>query len=247
MKNNKKYYKNDDINIHNLDKIVDFRQICLNLNMSIDNMKNHQKDKNTYLDNSIPIAQALEALLFPHAEIVIHDLKSNTIYAIFNSFSKRKPGDPSLIDTEINLNPSGWYGPYQKMNWDGRQLKSITSVIKNEKQESVGLLCLNLDISNFEACTKFFESFTNSKTLEKQPHVLFKDDWQEQINNFIISYKNEHKITHGKITKKEGEQLLSALVKNGAFEGKHAAAYIARVLKISRASVYNYLKKKGST
>jgi predicted transcriptional regulator YheO len=32
------------------------------------------------------------------------------------------------------------------------------------------------------------------------------------------------------------------LASDGAFGGKHAAAYISRVLQMSRASVYNYLR-----
>ncbi|VEP15300.1 hypothetical protein H1P_3240002 [Hyella patelloides LEGE 07179] len=46
----------------------------------------------------LPIAQAIEMLLYPYAEIVLHDLATNTIAAIFNSFSHREPGDDSLLE-----------------------------------------------------------------------------------------------------------------------------------------------------
>jgi len=35
------------------------------------------------------------------------------------------------------------------------------------------------------------------------------------------------------------------LKKEGAFETKNAASYVADVLQISRATVYNYLKEKS--
>lgn len=37
-------------------------------------------------------------------------------------------------------------------------------------------------------------------------------------------------------------QLVGELAADGAFGGKHAAAYVSRVLQMSRASVYNYLR-----
>ncbi len=39
-----------------------------------------------------PIAQAIAALLHPHAEVVIHDLRSGRIVDIWNAFSHRKAG-----------------------------------------------------------------------------------------------------------------------------------------------------------
>ena len=47
------------------------------------------------LDHYKPIAEAISLLLFPHAEVVIHDLKTGCIGAIFNNFSKRAVGDES--------------------------------------------------------------------------------------------------------------------------------------------------------
>ena len=44
-----------------------------------------------------PIAQAIAARLHPHAEVVIHDLRSGHIVDIWNAFSHRKPGDESLL------------------------------------------------------------------------------------------------------------------------------------------------------
>lgn len=52
------------------------------------------------------VAQAINILLHPYGEIVIHDLKTGQIAAIYNNFSKRKVGDESLIDFFQNSSTS---------------------------------------------------------------------------------------------------------------------------------------------
>src|SRR5947209_18344195 len=97
----------------------------------------------------IPIAQAIEALLHPHAEVVLHQLEEEqTIAAIFNNVSGRKVGDPSLLEKEANWHTfPDYFEPYYKTNWDGRKFKSTTATLRDEKGKAVGLLCVNLDIT----------------------------------------------------------------------------------------------------
>jgi len=48
-----------------------------------------------------PVAQAIAALLHPHAEVVIHDLRNDRIVEIWNAFSHRQAGDESLLGDDI--------------------------------------------------------------------------------------------------------------------------------------------------
>ena len=41
---------------------------------------------------------AVAALLHPHAEVVAHDVERDVIVGMWNGFSGRAVGDPSLID-----------------------------------------------------------------------------------------------------------------------------------------------------
>ena len=62
-----------------------------------------------------PIAQAIAALLHPHAEVVIHDLRSGHIVDIWNAFSHRKAGDESLLGDDIELHlDRDVYGPVRQ-------------------------------------------------------------------------------------------------------------------------------------
>jgi predicted transcriptional regulator YheO len=190
-----------------------------------------------------PIAEAISLLLFPHAEVVIHDLKTGCIGAIFNNLSKRGVGDESLLD---DINPlseaQDVFPPYFKTNWDGRKMKSVTAVLKNQRGKPIGLLCINLDISKWEEMHHFILGLIKPAT--EMPDFLFKNDWREKINIYVSSYLNQHALRLEALDKAEKRKLLLALHKEGAFNTKNAASYVADVLQISRATVYNYLKEE---
>ena len=193
------------------------------------------------LDLYKPIAEAISLLLFPHAEVVIHDFKTKRIGAIFNNLSKRKMGNESLLEEMEKLSESqDVFPPYYKTNWDGEKMKSVSSVLKNENGKPIGLLCINLDISKWEEMHHFILSMIESKI--EQPDFLFKNDWKEKINSYVSTYLKKQGLSLKSLDRKEKRNLLLALRKEGAFETKNAAGYVADVLQISRASVYNYLK-----
>lgn len=193
----------------------------------------------------LPTAEAIQRLLHPHVEVVVHDIKQNQIVAIYGSFSKRKAGDSSLFTKEEEMTTlKDCTGPYKKINWDGRKLKSVSSVIRDENNKAVGMLCINFDLSIFEKFNKIISEFINYDHLEPQPTPLFKDDWQERINNYVHNYLREHYLSLESLGSKEKRKLIEHLHKIGAFTGKNAAKYIAQITKVSRATVYNYLSKR---
>ena len=188
----------------------------------------------------LPAAQAIQRLLNPYAEVVIHDIKQNQIVAIFNPFSKRKVGDSSLLSPEEEMAAlEDCVGPYEKMNWDGRKLKSASSIIRDENNKAVGMMCINLDISKLEKYQALISEFIEFDL--PQPAPLFKDDWQERINKYVHNYLIAHHLTLEALRREEKKKLIEHLHKIGAFAGKNSAAYIAQIVKISRATVYNYL------
>jgi D-arginine utilization repressor len=190
----------------------------------------------------LPTAEAIQRLLHPHAEVVVHDIKQNQIVAIFHPFSKRRVGDSSLFTKEEEMATlEDCVGPYEKINWDGRKLKSVSSVIRDENKKSVGMLCINLDISKLERFNDLIAAFISNEKLFPQPVPLFKDDWQEKINKYVHAYLSKHHLTLESINRTEKKELIEHLYKVGAFTAKSAALYIAKVIGVSRATVYNYL------
>lgn len=196
----------------------------------------------SFLNLYFSTAEAISLLLYPHAEVVLHDLNSGLIAAIYNNFSKRKIGDESVLEEIQDYNEFPNVFPvYLKTNWDGRKIKSISSTLRDQKGKAIGLLCINLDLSKWEELHQFLGNWLNNVT-QFQPAELFKDDWREKINSYVSDYLAREGITLKLLDKEKKKGLVLALHKEGAFKAKNAAHYIADVLDLSRATIYNYLK-----
>lgn len=197
----------------------------------------------TALKDYFSVAQAITALLHPHAEVVIHDLKTGQIAAIYNPFSKRKVGDESLIEELPDYASLPDIFPiYTKVNWDGKKLKSSTATLRDKNKTPIGLLCINLDVSKWEEFRHLLDQWSNIPSYQNQPEVLFKDDWREKINLYVSDYLNKEGLTLKMLSKEKKRDLIQALHREGAFKAKNAANYVADVLDLSRATVYNYLR-----
>ncbi len=191
------------------------------------------------------IAEAVCRLFSPLVEVVLHDLKTNTITGIYNPFSGRSIGDESLLNIEVQ--PSQWpdiFEPYEKIDSDGKKLKSISITLRDERSRPIGLMCINFDTSRFEEIKQFLELFCKNTAKEKPP-LLFKEDWKDKIHTYIHSYTLSLNKNISSLSKREKIDLIHKLEAEGAFEAKNAAVYIGSLLDISRATVYNYLTKKN--
>ena len=194
-----------------------------------------------------PLADGIAALLFPFAEIVIHDLESQTIVHIVNSLSRRQVGDATALE-DINFDPAeSVIGPYEKRNWDGSRMRAISVLIRDDANRPIGVACVNLTMSAFDQARQTLELFVRGVQLAPQPDKLFRDDWQERILAFLHPWLAERQLTLGTITREQKKELVLALYRHGAFEGRSAADYVARLLDMGRATVFSHLKTVRDT
>lgn len=197
------------------------------------------------LEETLPFAEAFARLLHPFAEVVVHDLSKDQIEAIYNPLSRREVGDDSYLD-RIDFHESEVViGPYDKTNWDGRPMKSISVVLRNQSGKAEGFLCVNVDVSVFTTANQLLQSFLkNNIDLPGESQRLFKDDLYERVNLYVRKYCQERQVSMEALSRENKKEIINALAEKGAFDGKNAAIYISRVLRVSRATVYNYLKEK---
>jgi predicted transcriptional regulator YheO len=182
------------------------------------------------------ICDAITLLLDPLAEVVVHDLTTNTIAYIAGTFSNRSIGDPSLIsvnDLETDLEKQ----VYESLNHQGNLIRSISVRLEDDF-----LLCINYDISSFQLCNSVLESFLKKK-ITKQPPSLFKDDFKSRLNKVIFEEIQKREWSKKTLNLRQKKELLYYLFQQWAFEHKHSADYAAEILEISRATIFNYLKK----
>jgi predicted transcriptional regulator YheO len=194
------------------------------------------------LNRYIPIADAVALLLAPQAEVVVHNLDTQQIHYIANAFSKRRPGDPSLTEAGPELDLSDdVIGPYPKTNVDGRRLKSITTVLRDDAGRSVGLLCINLDVEAFSKLADHIQALIAIPVHEPKPALLFDGDWREHVNGLVARFLNQRRATLSGLTSADRDDLLAALHAEGIFEIRNVTPYVADVLGLSRATIYNRL------
>lgn len=187
------------------------------------------------------IAQSLVRLMPLLSEVVIHDLSTNTIAFIEGGLSKRQVGDSSLLGLPSkSLKEDVREVVYTKLAPDGRLLRSI-SVPLDEHGKLRWLMCINFDVSIFKDIHKLSELMLGVDAAA-QPGVLFKNDWQEKVHVFIHAELARKDLKFNQLTLKQKKELVKALYDFGAFNEKHAADYIAEVLQLGRATIFNYLR-----
>ena len=79
---------------------------------------------------------------------------------------------------------------------------------------------------------------------DQEPEFLFKNDWHEKMNRYIVEWCRERGLTVDALSRADRRSLLQSIDRTAGFKEKHAASYIARVLGVSRATIYNDLKDK---
>ncbi len=194
------------------------------------------------LSRARPMADGIAALLFPVAEVVVHDLASQTVVHLANNLSRRELGDASALeDLAIDAQHSV-IGPYEKQNWDGGRMRSVSVVIRDDVGVPLGVVCINLSIAVFEQARAALDLFVTGVRVMPQPDLLFRDDWQERINTFLHGWLHDHQLSLPSLTREQKRALVIALDRDGAFRGRSAATYVAKVLSMGRATVFKHLK-----
>ncbi len=187
-----------------------------------------------------PIAAAVAALLHPHAEIVLHDLATGRIARIWNNFSNRKVGEPSDLDVDPELEDEDVLGPYEKATPRGEKLKSISAVLREGNDIARALLCINLDVSQFDAAAKLLESFASARI--SRPDWMFRQDIREQVNLMIAEYLKARNTVMRALDQDGRVDLVAFLDRQGVFQTRRAVDHVAAALSLSRTTLYLLLK-----
>ncbi|MGF1715535.1 helix-turn-helix transcriptional regulator [Photobacterium chitinilyticum] len=189
------------------------------------------------------VADGIALLFSDYVEVIIHDLESQSVVHIANNISKRNIGDPAALD-DVNFEQTeAVIGPYEKLNWDGKKICSTSVVLRDDQNTPIGMLCINMSTAPIEAAREALELLLPMKNLIPQPEKLFHDDWQEKVNSFIHLWLANMNLTIPTLSRKDKRVLVEALYEEGAFKGKSSADYIANVLGMGRATVFNYLRE----
>lgn len=194
-----------------------------------------------------PFINGIVELLYPVVEAAVHDLVSGKIVALFNNISHRNVGDASpLKELKVNIDEfPDYFPPYYKRNWDGRQLKCISITLRDPSRKPIGLVCFNVDTSVMQDAYSLLNTFLKLQKETENPIEAFGGSYDEQAAILIQEYLTEKKLSLQHLNRSQKKDLVQHLYHKGLFNFKNAAPALAHSLKLSRASLYNYINEIG--
>lgn len=184
-------------------------------------------------------ATAITTLFHPHVEAVLHDVARDRVVAIWNAFSTRKPGAESLLDPELlaDVPPGQALGPYEQVDRHGRRLSSVSVRVDDGRL----LLCLNFDRSALDSAALVLAAFAAPRV--EQPDALFHRDWRAHLNGLVDDWCRERDVARAALDRSSRLDLVADLDARGVFDTRNAAAHVAAILGVSRATVYALRKE----
>jgi predicted transcriptional regulator YheO len=115
--------------------------------------------------------------------------------------------------------------------------------IKDENGKLIGFLCINYDISELTIARNIINNLTN--IIEETDFSEEDESFGNTVNEMLSSIVNKTLESVGKpvafISKEEKVNIVQMLDEKGVFLIKGAIDYVAKVLCVSRYTVYNYL------
>jgi predicted transcriptional regulator YheO len=210
-------------------------------------MKIETRGSNPSLERHYPFVEGVVRLFFPYVEGAVHDLRKGTIIALFNNFSKRQVGDRSPLK-ELGMKVREFpdvFEPYFKVNWDGKRLKCTSITVRDAVGTPIGLICLNFDISSFDRIGRVLHDLQTVSGVSGNPVDLFDDAWEGKVDDFVRGHLKERGLESKDMSSTEKQELVKALYRKGYFNYKYAVRLVSRMLGVSRATIYNYLKQDG--
>ncbi len=193
------------------------------------------------------MVKGLSRTLGKHYEIVLHDVSKteSSVIAIENGhITGRKVGSPvtDFLLELISMNEKN--GKDMELNYitrtkDGKRLKSSTILIKDDRGQVIGCLCINLDLTAVEVSKKFLEEISKIETEDSS------ENFSENVEDFLKMIIQKSLATVDKpvslLTREEKLKIVEYLKKNNVFNIKGAVDAVAKELNVSRYTIYNYI------
>ena len=188
----------------------------------------------------VPTVNSLAAALGPGTEVVLHDLGAlpNSIIAIAGELTGRKVGGP-MTDLLLGLVRRGTtqdLAGYETYAPDGRVIHSSTVFLRDAEGVAVGCLCVNRDLGPSRGGSEpavsvgsAVEAFPGDvDTLQR----LLVDRAVAGVGVPVELMKKAHKA-----------EVVRVLDEAGLFLIRDSVDYLARVLRVTRYTIYNYLNE----
>ena len=194
-------------------------------------------------------------------EIALHELMDEgmPIISLYNGqMSGRTIGDPltslgqHIIDTKQYLDKD-YVTNYKSLSDSGKVVRSSSYFIKDDEGKLVGMMCINVNISDYEYLNATIQRILGIDQQEEieykreSPMEILSSSLETTIKQCISSslqkmgYPNY--MENYRLTSDEKMVVMKELHQQGVFNVKGAIPIVARELASSEPTIYRYLKK----
>ena len=128
---------------------------------------------------------------------------------------------------------------------DGRELRSSTIFIRDEKGRIIGSLCINQDLTDFIVASKLTQeltAFQRPSTEEEHAEEFFAHDISDVMEDMVRTELELLQKPVAYMQKEDKLALVQRMENKGIFDVKGAVEYVAERLGVTNYTIYNYLK-----
>jgi len=201
-------------------------------------------EKESLLNFVSRLADGLGQTLGRFCEIVVHDFDSpeSSIIAIANgSLTGREVGDTldALGFQLLKNNPPTDLLNYRAKTKDGKELRSSSIFLRDEKGHIFGALCINVDVSGLLRAQEWLQEALGaaSNTIDERFEHSVDEVLETLIQNAISSIgKNT-----SDMTREDKVAIVAYLENKGAFLIRYSVERVAELLGMTKYTIYNYL------
>ena len=213
--------------------------------------------ENKAIKQFIPLVDAIAATFGSNCEVVLHDLRNldKAIVKIANGhITGRKVGAPItdmglrlFEEDKINKKSTAVIG-YRTKTKEGRELKSTTIFIRDKKDNAVGCLCINIDLSPYlstrnlidQICQPISPGNAEAENESPEKFVSDVDSLMGQLIERVMKNANKPIIS---MSKEDKLQVMRDLKKSGFFLIKGSVKRLSEEWGVSLPTIYKYLEE----
>lgn len=207
-----------------------------------------QEERLELLENMV---LGMSKLMGSDTEIVLHDLyKKELVYIVNNHITGRSVGyhmDPTVYEVIENLaDGDGHLIGYGSKTAKGMSLRSSHFIVRGEDGQPAAMICINQDTSRLQNARDLLDSMIRLQPLGAAVQEQEPEDETNYIQKMTqqVIIDSIEKMKPTSIDTKEGKlRVLQQLEIKGVFAVKDAVPSVCRLLSISQATLYNYLRE----
>jgi predicted transcriptional regulator YheO len=206
-----------------------------------------------------PIVEMLGSIVGPHTEVVLHDLMQpeHSIVAIANGhISNRTVGnaiiagpkdDVGFLQAKAQLSVEGQaehsiITDYPTATESGKRLKSATVIFRASDGIPYAALCLNADLTMFQATYNWLERFLQVLPGAAPQVATAQPDMDKLMLDIIDGAVHRFGKPVALMNREEKTHAVKVMMQRGLFIVKGGVEKAAASLEVSRYTIYNYME-----